>query len=257
MESEDKIVEALKTVGISQSEVSIYLDLVRSPGSSVQEISKRVNIYRSNAYEALRRLMKRGLIEETRKDGSMIFNAKSADAILEYVGVQRDEVEKVIPRIKEIEKMDLEEESVSISHGMNSFREAYNDFLNMKMDMFTYNVPINVTDIMGEGFLDEYHNKRIKNGTEIQIIFKDEISRIGALNKRPKTEARYLFGEGESAVNTSICGNFVHIMIFEKPYTFIKIRSKRVAQAYYNIFKANWERAKIPVATGEKTEEQS
>jgi sugar-specific transcriptional regulator TrmB len=253
---EESIKEALKIVGISRNEIAVLLDLIKHPKASAQEVSKRANIYRANAYEALRRLKKRGLIDETKENNSTFFRAKSPESLLEYVNQQKREIEKVIPLIKKIKAEEVSKEAVFISHGLNSFRDVHFELLKIGKPIYTYNVTSNVVNLLGQGFLDEYHRKRIQKKIKIEILFNKETGRLKYLNSKPFTEAKYLYGlnekSNESVVTTIICGDFVYVLIYESPYTSIKIESKRVAESFYSVFKSFWEIAKKPIIDNKK-----
>ncbi len=244
MEMNERIAEVLRGLGLTKTEVAVYTDLLRQETSTAQDISKRIKVYRSNIYESLRRLKIRGFVGESKVDGKTLFLARSPGFILEYAKQKVSEVEGIIPHMKNFSKNFEKNEAVSVSYGITSLRTALMEILELKQPIFVYDVPLDVVEKMGEGFLARFHKERTKRKVDLKAIYVKEVPRMKKLNKMPHTETRYFSGEKDSNIYTLICGDRLCIIVFGEPLTTIEIKSKDVADSYRERFSVFWKNAK-------------
>lgn len=64
MEEQNRAVMTLQELGLTQLQAKCYMVLVQTEKEKVQTISRRANIDRSNAYQTIEQLQKRGLVEK-------------------------------------------------------------------------------------------------------------------------------------------------------------------------------------------------
>lgn len=240
----EKIGDVLKGLGLTKTEIAIYTDLLRQDSSTAQEISKRVKIYRANTYESLRRLKSRGFISESKVDGKTLFSARGPEFILDYAKQKLLEIESIIPHMKRFSKNSENKETVSVSHGLVHLRSVLLEILNLKQPIFVYDVPIDVVEKMGEGFLAKFHRERIKRKIPLKAIYVKQIHRMNKLNKMPYTETRYFTGEKDMNIYTLICWDCICIIVFGEPLTVIEIKNKDIADSYKSKFDVFWAVAK-------------
>jgi sugar-specific transcriptional regulator TrmB len=240
-----KVNEVLMSLGMTKTEVAIYLDLFMRKASTPQEISRRSGIYRSNTYEALRRLKKRGFVGETENNGRRLFQAKDPGLIKEYLNQKAEEVDEVISLMKRMEKNPTKKEVVSVSHGINSVRSNLMKVLELKEPVYVYDVPIEIVENLGNIYLNKFHRKRAEKKILMKTIFVKKTDRVRDLNKLGYSQARYFLGKKESSTYTLICGNCVFIVIFGEPMSLIEINSKEVAESHRKKFEVLWKSARL------------
>lgn len=61
--SEDKIVEGLRHLGLTEYELRVYLGILRHPGSRIPEVARRSGVPQPKVYATVKRLLERGLCE--------------------------------------------------------------------------------------------------------------------------------------------------------------------------------------------------
>ena len=76
--------EILKKIGLTDSEIEVYLDLVKHDESLASEIALRVKISRTYVYDAIQNLIDRGLIVYIIKNNRRYFKALEVEKLLEY-----------------------------------------------------------------------------------------------------------------------------------------------------------------------------
>lgn len=245
-----QIKDALESLGLLKNEVLVYTDLVKNGDSSALEISKRTKIHRSNTYGSLRSLIQKGLVNEKLSSNKKFFSAIDPSGLKDYLKKKtkekKEKIEEVIPMLNafsgENEKV---EESISLLEGTFSAREALSELLEKGMEFVSYGLSREVVNSLSLGFLKEFNDNRIKKKISAKYLFyKGMKDRAEKMNKKDFTEAKYISDKYWAPVSTSICGNFVLIIVFANPILTIKIRNKKIAESYKKHFDVLWKQGK-------------
>jgi len=240
---EDDISDVLESIGLNKNEVIVYLDLIRVGKSSVIDIAKRTKIHRSNTYDILEKLLKKGIVDQSIDNEKKFFYPIDPKDFLDYHKQKEIELLRIIPEIEKIQNKPREEMRVTTSEGLNSVKSIILHLLDDKEIIYKYGTSHHILNTLGEGFVNEFHRIRIKKEIPLKRIFNiKSINRARELSTMPYTEVRYI-PSFKSNISTSITGNRVVIIIFEMPVTAIVIESKSVADAYRNDFNLIWEEA--------------
>ena len=85
------IEENLSKLGFSPSEIKIYLHLLKNGSSYPNKISAEAKLNRTNVYEALDRLVAKGVVSFITKNKVKWYEAKSPDSILSMLKQQQNE----------------------------------------------------------------------------------------------------------------------------------------------------------------------
>jgi sugar-specific transcriptional regulator TrmB len=244
----ERATEVLESIGLNKNETSIYLDLVGYPLSGALDISKRTGIHRSNVYDSLRSLIEKGLVKKEILQKKSVFEAVPPSKIKEYFRQKQQELEVILPELKRIPYENNDNENrISITEGKFALREAATELLEFNSPILTYGASKENVEAFGEGFLKEFHKKRVKKGIPMKHIYNaDTIDRINFLNSLPLTEARFLNNNYSTNVCTTICGDEVLLFIFGKSIVIITIRNKQIADTYLRYFELLWRAAKKP-----------
>ena len=84
--------EALRKLGFSPSEIKIYLYLLRKGSNYANKISSGTNINRTNVYEALERLLNKGVITFITRNKVKWFEAKEPGCIQTIITEKQEEL---------------------------------------------------------------------------------------------------------------------------------------------------------------------
>ncbi len=245
-DKEAKIIDVLEFIGLHKNERLIYLDLLKNGPSTAVDISKRTKIHRPNTYDAIRKLIEKGFISQIRTFQKNLFKGMDAEKIKDYIEQKRQDVEAIIPQIKEFSKKINFREEVQITKGTFAAREALLGLLEFNQEIKAYGASKEAIEVFGIGFLREFHKKRIKKKIMMSHIYNvDAIDRIKHLNKLKYTQARHLSKAYDTIVATIVCGDTAIIVIFSTPVSIITIRRKEIADTYSKYFDMMWKRAKI------------
>jgi sugar-specific transcriptional regulator TrmB len=243
---EEKIPKALKSLGLTDNEVKIYLDLIKNGLSSALDISDRTKIYRTNVYDGLKGLIEKGFVIETIEEKKKLFKSISPERIKDYLLQKEQEIDAIMPALKELSNISEEKESVTISKGNFAMRNSFFDLLDLNQPINCYGITKSAVEIVGKGFLDDFHKKRIQKKILMRHIYNQEAKdRMGELKKLKFTEVRHLSREYDADAPTNICGDTVVFFVLSDPVSVIKIKSKKIADTYSKYFELMWNHAKV------------
>lgn len=243
---ESEISQVFESIGFQKNEILIYLDLIRTGGSSAHEVSKRTKIHRSNVYDTLNKMIKKGIVIQSVEKKVKKFHPISPKNLLNYVKQKEYDLQKIIPEIEKIQgKPPPKKRRIAMSEGIRSFRIILNNLLEKNQEILVYGIPKGVSDIVG-GFINEFHKKRVKKKIKMFHIYnKDAKKRIKYLNSMEYTEAKYLPSIFNTNIMTMICGDVVLLTFWDDPIFTIVIENKAIADTYKNYFNIFWNEAKI------------
>ena len=120
----------LEEIGLTKSEIKLYLALLRLGSSSKKAIVKEAKITPSKLYEIADRLIDKGLVSFVKKNKVLHFSAVSPVHVLDFLQRKKEEIKKqedtfslLIPALKSLEKK--EESEIEVFRGWNGMRTVY------------------------------------------------------------------------------------------------------------------------------------
>ena len=129
-----------------------------------------------------------------------------------------------------------------MANGVSSLREALSGLFDLEQPIRIYGASKEAVNIFGEGFLDDFHKKRIKKKITMHHIYHQyNPERVAKMKKMSYTYAKHLPKRYESLVSTAVCGDTVLLFVFSRPPSLIKIKNKKIADVYSSYFDALWE----------------
>lgn len=236
------IENVLENIGLNHNETLVYIDLVKNGSSTALEISKRTKIHRSNVYDSIRSLVEKGFVFEVLREGSKHFYAMEPEKLMDYLIQREEQVETIIKELKSFSKESIQE-SVSVTKGIFGLREALQDLLREGEEIKAYGVSRQFMESVGEGFLEEFHRKRIMKKIVMKEIYNKALEKH--TNQEEYFKSKHLSRKYDSKVTTIISGNTVLLVVFDFPISIIRIISNEISTTYANYFEILWTKAKI------------
>ena len=82
--------DALRKIGLTENEIKIYLNLLKTGLSTAYDIGKKTGIYRVHVYDKLEQLMDKGLVTHVYRGAKKYFQATPPTKIKQYLGSVAD-----------------------------------------------------------------------------------------------------------------------------------------------------------------------
>ena len=236
--------KALLEAGLTTNEAKIYVVLVNNADISASEITKQTGIHRRNVYDALNRLLEKGLANETLMHKNKKFNAIDPRRLLKLLDEQRSKVEAIMPTLLDQFSHVEKRHSVKMYKGIEGIKASFNESLDLLKNGETIHIigGINMRKVLGEGFMDDHHKERQKKNIGTNILFNHAYrKRPQSLFKNKKYHHRILPKDYYLPVQTVIYGNDVvcQILIHKEPFV-IQVIDKAFADNFKRYFKMLW-----------------
>jgi sugar-specific transcriptional regulator TrmB len=243
----------LEEIGLTKTEVKIYLALIKAGESTTTPIIKESGVHASKVYEFLNKLIQKGLVSYITKNNKKYFTAHPRN-LKQYIQDkeevlknQEEEIEHLIPKLKSSEN---NQESIKSEtyEGLNGIKSVYNKMLselNSGESQFVIGAP-RIGNELIEGFLLDWHKKRIKKGIRCKYIYDSDARAYGKIRKEmPLTQVKFMPKNISSPVWIEIFKDYVvtgHI----KGYNAILflIKDKEISRSYLDYFNLIWKLAK-------------
>jgi len=237
--------KVLEELGLSKNEAKVYLALLEIGSATGGQIAEKCGIHRTNVYDALERLVEKGLASYILKEKTKYFEATDPNNLMNLLKRKEDQLKDILPRLLINKKLSKKTE-VTVSEGVVAARNALMNLLTYKEDIFIYGVPKEVPEVLGQFTLDRFQREREALKVNEKVIYNENaLKRIGELKKTPHCEVRALPKGFDSPMSTNICGDEVFFGLFSRdPCLIIRIKSKEVADIYRKYFEVMWKIAK-------------
>lgn len=236
---ESDMYDKLNAAGLTGTEAKIYVTLVDIGRGQAGLISRRSGIHRRSVYDALERLIKKGLVSYIRENEKRVYVASDPKRLLDIAEQLRKDISDALP-VLEAKYNDVKtRQETSFFHGVDGVRSIFEDQLNSSKDIFV----IATANLATQGlkyYLPHYTDRRVKKKIKLHILYSKGVKG----EKIPLAEIRHLPDEFASPISTNIYADRVAILIWSLDPVAILIKNKQVAEAYKKYFDVLWAFAK-------------
>jgi sugar-specific transcriptional regulator TrmB len=236
--------KVLKEIGLTETEIKVYLALLTLGATSAGKIVEETGIYRKNLYDALNKLIEKGLVTYVIENKIKFFQPKNPDNLINYleekkakIDERKKEIQESIPELKaKFNSLSPEIES-EIYRGTEGIKTILKECLNYNEVLF-----IGATGDVENRlpyFWPHYNKKRERLKCKWKLLLVHE-----AKNK-PITKSYYyeykILPKILSGLNVIyIYGDYVaNILWLEKPIAFVT-KHRTLANNYRKYFYYLW-----------------
>ena len=240
--------EELKLLGLNDTDVKVYLTLLKLNQTIASEISKRSEIPRASIYDILRRLEERGLVSYVIKDNKKYFSAANPKTIIENLNYKKKRISEIIPDLEKMQEKKSENiPKTEVYTGVKGIQTILNLILQEK-EFYAMGISKNSSLILPY-FIEKWENERRKRKIKAKIIYNDteEIRKSVKKANYPKKEWQYKFllTDKITPIVTAVFGDKVLLGSWKKENpSVILIQDKDIAETYKQYILNLWKIAK-------------
>jgi sugar-specific transcriptional regulator TrmB len=241
-----EIKERLREAGLTENEAKIYSVLLEQGTMSAGRLSKKTGLHRRVIYDALDRLIEKGLVGYILENNRRIFSASNPLRFLEIIKEKEDNVNSILPNMLELfnSEKEKEKDETLFFKGREGLKSVFEDEISSKdiKEILIISPFPSAYDVLP--FYFKWHDKKrqekkIKTRIIFQKLKEEKIKRI------PLSEIRFLPKEFASPTAINIYGNKVAIILWSKKNPLaIVIKQEEIAQGYKNYFNLLWKIAR-------------
>ncbi len=239
----------LSALGLSRNEIKIYISLTKFGLSSAGQISKKSKIHRRNVYDALERLIWKGMASFVMLNGKKFFKAADPSRLVFIIEEEKSRLNKLKNSVKALmptlkaHPASNEDSDVQHFRGYEGIKTVYEDIIKTSNNYIGYGPGIH-EQVALKPYFKHYFKKIEKAGLQIRVIW-NESSRGKYFTKIKGMNSRYFANSVSSYLAMRVYGTKVAIILLSKEEPMaILINNKTIANEYKNYFEIMWEAAK-------------
>jgi predicted DNA-binding transcriptional regulator len=238
--------EVLIDLGLSRNESRVYLALLELGSPTATEISKKSKVERTNVYDALQRLINKGIISVLEEGDKRKYIAGNPELLLSFLKETELKFTQILPQLQLKRDMSGNPDHSSVFPGITGIKHITDDILiscNEGDKIFTWGVPKNVPEIM-KSFLGLYHKRRIMKKIWMYHLYnQDAAERIRYLNHMPYTKALSLGKKFDVPATTTVYRHKVAFFIWEPDPLGILVESESLYKSFNTYAEMLWANA--------------
>ncbi len=241
-------IEALRKIGLSDNEIKIYIDLLKSGSSTAYEIGKRTGIYRVHVYDKLEQLLNKGLASWVYRGSKKYFHAADPSKIKQYIEdkkndfeTQERDINALLPELEAMAIIPREDTFVEVFKGKEGLKYYLKDIIKTGEEVLITGIDDQKYQESLPIFMKQYFRElRAKKIKERIITIKKPGVFLFGKDIAPTTTYRYLKEEQLNPTNTAVYGDRVVIVTWGTPVTAVMIKNKDIAKTYRGHFEHLW-----------------
>jgi len=241
----------LEEIGLTDSEIKVYLALLKLGGSKKGPIVREARITSSKVYEVIDRLIEKGLASSVIKNKVMHFKAAPPSRIKDYLREkeknlkkQGAQFDKILPQLLLAQNQNSRNLDAEIFYGWKGMQTVYNDLLNSLKkgdEYFIFGASKGEDEEKVRNFFNRFNLMSKNKGIVANIIF-NENARGNIKNIKQNAQVRYL--EQTTPSEILIYQDKTAIVLLEKEPLIILITGKSIAKSFKEYFKVMWKISK-------------
>lgn len=242
--------ETLIALGLSRREAKVYFELLHVDEEFASDISEKTDESRTNTYDTLNSLIKKGLISYVIKNSKKYFMANNPKKLLEWMELKKEQaikeekkVEKMIPELMKLRLPKEKKVTVEVYEGKEGVRTMLKETVESSKktkELLIFGAISGHLRELDPIYHERYFNERKQYKIKTRYIFIEGEKYPEA----PNSEYRFLPKPYKSFAATAIHGDEVSFWLLTKPEIVILVKNKEFAETYKNNFELLWKLAK-------------
>jgi sugar-specific transcriptional regulator TrmB len=233
----------LEEAGLTQSEAKVYLSLLEKGSSRAGEITKHTSIHRRSVYDAVERLIEKGLVSYIKTNNRKYFEAVAPERLLEMLKEREDNIKQILPELHLLRKFSDEKKEVQFFRGKQAIKTVFDDQIKEGKEVLLFGDAVNVDEIV-KYYFPHFDKERVEKGIKVRMLFDESARKEKYLSKIPLSDIRFIKKGNKAPTSTNIYGNKVSIIIWEENPKAILIADSSLAESFRAYFEFMWNIAK-------------
>ena len=232
----------LINIGLSETEASIYLSLLRIGGSSVSKVAQDVGIKRTTIYPILKKMIEKGFATAYYKKNKPSYYAQRPHRVAAYFKKKFSAFENIIPALESIEQKQAQ------AFGLR-FIETKDELKNFYVDIITEykNKSYSIIGSAGDWehidpeFFIQYRKDRARAGIQTRLLLTAESRNISPNDQSLLRTVHFLPKKYTFRSTIDIYDDKVLILSHELTSLAVVIAIPAMVDVFKSIFEILWE----------------
>ncbi len=189
--------DILIQAGLTQNEAKIYQVILENNQLSVTQISKISNIHRRNVYDAIERLIDKGLAFQLFNQFENHYKAVDPHKLIEIIKEKENKLNSILPELEKKYYTKPVRQSFFIYKGVQGFKNYLMDIVKSKADIYSIGEKGIWFDKKIKNFFNSFQRQIESSQGELFFLYDDQAIRqipnviqgLGSVNKKlPKAQ---------------------------------------------------------------------
>ncbi len=235
-------------LGLSKNEAKIYGTLLESGELGVGIIAARSKIHRRNVYDALNRLLEKGLVVEILRREENLYQAVDPKKLTELVQEGQDRLNGIMPQLEQLYRQPPEKQEVFIYRGIEGWKNYMRDILRVREDFYCFGGKGAWMDKELSSFFPRFFEEAKRVGIKYHHLFDHEVKDTGhPIVNYVAPHYKFLPRGFSTSCSFDVFGPHVNIIsdIFlggvRQDFSFTVVVNQKLADSFRNWFRFIWE----------------
>jgi len=249
------IEEALKKIGLNNSEVKVYLALLRIGEAKKSQIVKASGIAHSKIYVNLDKLIDKGLVSVINRNKINYYMAAPVERVNDFLDEKKNDLEKekeliskIIPDLKKIQDRNAEKLKIEVFTGWKGMETLYATLINkLKAGELVYTLGADkgFNWEHSKNFFHKYGILSRAKKIHTKIIFNESARQyVNEMEKEANIQYDKRFLLKTTPIEISVAADYTAIVMLKQEPAVILIKDKETAESFIVYFNELWKVAK-------------
>jgi len=230
----------LEELGFNKNEAKVYLALIELGSTTATEIAKKSGVHRTNVYDSLNGLLKKGIVAYIQKEETKYYEATNPENLMNILKEKEIHLKELLPQLKLASQLSKPKGEAQILEGTSAFMDILYGFLEYNEPIYVFGIPKIAPETL-KTKLPHFHAERIKRKIKMICMYNyDAQERVEYYKSLEHSDAGYIDDNFKSMVSTNICGPEVVLSLWTTPVHIIRIKNAEIANAYKHYFELLW-----------------
>ena len=229
----------LQEIGLTSVEIEVYLAIIDLGSCLAGEITRKTSIHRRTVYDAIERLIQKGLISYIKTNNRKYFEAYNPKKLLEIIREKEELLKNTIPELEKRFNFSKEKKETLFFRGKQALKTIFDDQISEEKEVLVLASTVEIKNIL-EYYFPKFNLQRKEKNIKMKMLFSENLREKQLVKRIPLAEIRFLPKEYDSNVSTNIYGDKISIVVWSEEPTATLIKEKAIADSYRNYFDALW-----------------
>ena len=224
--------EILKEIGLTNTEIEVYLSLLEIGQSLASKISQKAKVERAVTYHTLENLIRKGIVSYVIKENRKYFSAAEPEKLHNLIKEKEDLLDEIMPELKKLKSSAEQELGIEVFRGKDGFKTVMEDLIREKEPYYIIGYTGKGTEIAPFWYI-HWNKRRAKNKVKRYLLIKEGDEKLDALNfplTSVKVLPRELIQQSKSSI---IVYGKNKVLLFLPLSTFAGIRIENKENRYW------------------------
>jgi sugar-specific transcriptional regulator TrmB len=235
-----ELTAALERSGLTRVEANVYLALLQNGAQAAGTITKSTGIHRRTVYDAIARLIEKGLVSYIRANNTRIYQATHPERLMELLKEQELQLSAQMTQLEALYARQPSRHETVFFRGRKGLKALLDDQLKAKDATILIQGATPAAVEQFRFYFPQFDRSRVQRRIKARLLFDQRIVGQKYVQRIPLADARMIKTEKPQDVVTFIYGDTISIVYFsERPFG-IMIREQAIAEQHRNWFEILW-----------------